>query len=365
MRTWCAAAGLALGACGRLGFDPVGALGDAAPDGSQITPDGPNGVFVTSATVVPGMLGTIAAADQMCRDAAIEAGLPGAYVAWISDATTDAIDRLGGARGWIRYDGRVVVDTQADLATGRLQYPIALDEHGMIIRGRVATGTDATGRATVDNCLAFMSTSVSDYITTGSSAITASGFTVLGQGFCFQDSHLYCFGTDRAVAVQPTPVAGRTMFVAPPWAPGGGLPSADAHCASNATTMGLAGTYRAFLATQAMSPIDRFASTRGPIVRPDGLVIATDLAALGAQDLITSIGATDATDEVWAGSRSPVLVANAGADNCNDWMATTTMLAAAIGHSTWAETGSFGFTIGNTGTYRTCNVTRPIYCLAE
>src|SRR5690606_37464596 len=79
-----------------------------------------NVVFVTSTQQAAGSLGGLEGADALCRARAEAGGLPRpeSYVAWLSDDTVSAIDRLSGSRGWVRPDGRPFVDTLADLESG-------------------------------------------------------------------------------------------------------------------------------------------------------------------------------------------------------------------------------------------------------
>src|SRR5436190_591044 len=96
-------------------------ISDARPDvGSEAGPTDvpppppPNYMFVTSGTHQP-PFGTLAAADNACNAAATAAGLPGTYRAWLSTSSVDAIDRIAGARGWIRPDGVPFADAPAHL----------------------------------------------------------------------------------------------------------------------------------------------------------------------------------------------------------------------------------------------------------
>src|SRR5947207_2017750 len=123
---------LLLSACGRLGFDAQ-RVGDG--DGSGGTADGfvrgdvtitNNIAFLSQPTVVVGTLGSASAADQACGDQAIAAGLPGTYVAWISTSTSNAIDRLAGARGWVRVDGVPFADQLSELAASHLMSPLVI-----------------------------------------------------------------------------------------------------------------------------------------------------------------------------------------------------------------------------------------------
>lgn len=72
----------------------------------------------------------VAGADAMCVDRARAANLPGTYRAWVSSQTENAKDRLGGARGWIRTDGRPFADRIEDALVGNFFFPPRLDETG-------------------------------------------------------------------------------------------------------------------------------------------------------------------------------------------------------------------------------------------
>src|SRR5213592_2896892 len=101
--------------------------GDDAGSTCEPVPTDANYVFVTSTTHAPDELGP-ADADRICNARAQAAGLPGTYVAWLSSSTEPARDRLGSARGWVRLDGLPFTDTLADLAAGKVFYPVGLDE---------------------------------------------------------------------------------------------------------------------------------------------------------------------------------------------------------------------------------------------
>src|SRR5262249_21678466 len=95
-------------------------------------------------------LGGLAGADGLCATRAMAASLPGTYRAWLSTSTVNAKDRLAGARGWVRTDGLPFADTIADIVSGKILYPIRLDERGADLPTAlgqvfVATGTDPDG----------------------------------------------------------------------------------------------------------------------------------------------------------------------------------------------------------------------------
>jgi hypothetical protein len=64
----------------------------------------------------PSSVGGLDGGDALCNAEAADAGLPGTYVAYLSTSAVDAIDRIGGSRGWVRPDGRPFVDRPEDLA---------------------------------------------------------------------------------------------------------------------------------------------------------------------------------------------------------------------------------------------------------
>src|SRR5437879_12668371 len=114
---WLAGTLLVVGAgCGRIGFD--GSPGGGGPAGGADNPTGADGgaaltanlAFVSSMTYAPGALGGPAGADAACNQLAASAGRSGSFVAWISTNTTNAIDRIAGARGWTRVAGPALGD---------------------------------------------------------------------------------------------------------------------------------------------------------------------------------------------------------------------------------------------------------------
>jgi hypothetical protein len=123
--------------CGRINFNPLGDGGAAHVDASG---DGPfptaNHVFVTRGS-------------------------------WNANfATSNAIDRLAGSRGWVRMDGEPVVDLPADILTAKTFNPITLDADGAPTLATVWTGRDRTGKSVFGSCMDW---------TTGTVGITGIG----------------------------------------------------------------------------------------------------------------------------------------------------------------------------------------------
>jgi hypothetical protein len=125
-----------------LQSDPAhcGACGRACPDGKDcwlgecVLPceeGGPCRVFVT-ANIRTGGIGGLAGADALCQREADFAGLPGAYMAWLSDDTDSPSTRfLLKATGPYRtVDGVTVADDWADLTDGALAETIFVTADG-------------------------------------------------------------------------------------------------------------------------------------------------------------------------------------------------------------------------------------------
>lgn len=162
-----------------LGCDQNGALfcfevGEG--EGPPLPPRDATGklAFMTSVRG-PGMLsawpdaGTatgIAAGDAICRARAAAAGFANAtrFKAWLSDASTDAVERIAGDGPWVRPDGVLVAADKARLVGGYLASSISVTETGLYVNWvpgvSVAslaawTGTSQQGRATSDHCLSW------------------------------------------------------------------------------------------------------------------------------------------------------------------------------------------------------------------
>jgi hypothetical protein len=113
-------------------------------------------VFVASGQH-DGNLGGLAGADAMCTAAATNAHLGGGpWVAWLSTATVDAIDRITGDGPWFLVDGTPVFQNKAAIANGPTT-GIDLDEHGAqpagaenVWTGTLHDGTAATGFTCAD-----------------------------------------------------------------------------------------------------------------------------------------------------------------------------------------------------------------------
>ncbi len=127
---------------------PPASDADAGNGGGVDASTGPLKAFVSSETPT-GNLGGVTGADAICNKLAKAAGLPGTYVAWISTANVNAIDRITGAGPWQRVDGVLVAQNKAQLASGQLANPLRRDEKGQtppIDEDRVWTATGSDGK---------------------------------------------------------------------------------------------------------------------------------------------------------------------------------------------------------------------------
>ena len=215
-------------------------------------------------------------------------GLPGAYVAWLSTADVDAVDRLGNARGWIRPDGLPFVDTIDELVAGRTLYPPFIDETNLRGHEEVWTGTAATGRhaPSAGDCQGWTSNDASDEGLAGLASGASSAFTDdtlrIPLKECSRSKAILCFGTDNRSRVSLAPQNGRVAFITRgTLAGGGGTSSFDSLCDSEAQAAGLGGTFVASVADASFGGIvARHDLVGPPWIRPDGLLLVHQAADL-------------------------------------------------------------------------------------
>ncbi|MBL8953281.1 MAG: hypothetical protein JNK82_21055 [Myxococcaceae bacterium] len=353
-----------------------GWTGDCADAGlarrCRISMDGPktagvtftpyNVMFVTSARYSK-TRGGVAPYDATCQQLASAAGFPGTYVAWMS-GTNSAINRILGARGWVRPDGRPFADSTTSLAAGRVLYVPRVTETGNLLPAgdlTVMTGTGPSGQGNAYNC--------ADWSDAG--APSAYGVVDMGTGAwtqyaiggnCTGTEHHYCFGTsfDAPVALS-VPAAARRAFLSTPWAPGSGLAGADTHCSNLATDAGFPGTYRALLATSTASAASRFSGGGNPWYRPDGVQLSntgTDLlgGSLQASLNVTAAGSYGIRAAVLTGAASLSSIGTI-ASTCSDWTSTA-------GQATTSQT-TITSNFWSATFMANCNAGTPMYCLQQ
>ncbi len=373
MRSAVIAASIVTAGCGRIHFDngTNTARGDGSvTDGSLADFDAlaaANVAFVSSMAQRPGSLGGVVGADSLCNTLATDAGLPGTYRAWLSTAAEAAPDRLAGARGWIRSDGRPFVDTIADLLASRAWYPIDLDELGFAVRTTsaagvsVVTGTNVDGTYGGQDCGGYMQIGP-ESPKTGRADFTTNHWTEGIFGRCDQAARIYCFGVTRTNPVAPQAELVRRAFLSSTlFVHDGGLAGADSLCQSDANAATLPGTFRALLATSTASALARFDTTGAPWARPDGTLIAATAADFSAGRFLAPInqaaaGTYISNAQATTGASAPDVIGSAST-TCMNWTRGSSSATRLIG------------TVNSVNVYSTiqtnCSQPAPLYCLEQ
>jgi hypothetical protein len=146
----------------------------------------------------------IDAADTICRARAAAAGLdhPSSFQAWISDSSTDAIDRFQDLGPRVRPDGVRIADSIADLTDGKLDAALNVNEFGTYVGNQTAwTSTTASGVLAPDACVDW--TSSSDTNTGGAGSVwnSISSWTLVFVFDCNRSSRLYCIADPEPLFV--------------------------------------------------------------------------------------------------------------------------------------------------------------------
>jgi hypothetical protein len=347
---------LLVASCGRIGFDPTATSdGRNADDAASV----PNVMFVSSALQPAATLGGLAGADATCSALAGAAGMTGTFVAWLSTSTGDAWTRLGSARGWVRPDGKPFTDRVADLRAGVVFYPPRLDEKlGDYTGGApyVVTATGPDGTLVSGSCGDWTNASSGPtygFPYAGTGGWTGGAGTVTG---CDNPTQIYCFQIDHDVAVAPPPPAGRRAFVtAGTFDPSTGVGGADTLCATEATSAGLSGSFRALIATTTATAASRF--TLGtPWYRIDGVEVTSDLMTLLAPIDVEANGTYGATTPV-TGANDAFSLATMAID-CNDWTSNASTTQAMKGQPGQTPAWFADYPLGCDTTF----VTLGVYC---
>ena len=164
-------------------------------------------VFVTSATYdgaleprPPGCgdVEGVLAGDCICQNHADLAGLPGDYMAWLSDDTGNpSKDFTQSAVPYVRLDGARVAANWDDLIDRTLISPIYVDESGWRPSEdsgtRAWTGTNTDGTANDGDCNGWMSMLGAVTGLMGATDRTDVNWTEDSGSGCNLEAHLYCF----------------------------------------------------------------------------------------------------------------------------------------------------------------------------
>lgn len=365
--------------------------------------------FVTSTTgtgnlstwVGAGLNTGLAAADAVCQARATIAGLPGTYVAWMSDATSDAYCRVHGLTGkkanncgqatlpvaagpWVRRDGQPFAPAiDRLLAPARVTFrPASMNELGTDVGAtdKVYTGTDDTGVLTSAAC--------SDWTTSASTVSGAMG-EASGGGTSWTDAlavdptcstigRLRCVQTTSGPALPSRHPTAKKAFLTSVTGNGNlstwadvtglglsGLGAADAVCQARARFAGYASSqnFKAWMSgSSTLSANARFL-TNGPWARPDGVIIATSKAdltdgRLGAPLYLTETNAYQAgnsdTGGVWTGTSA---FGGATLTYCSIW--TSASFTGTAGRFDLAD-GRWASAVSSS-----CSELQRLYCLED
>ena len=154
-------------------------------------------VFVTSFNVPSPNFVNISVVDGYCSQAKNQAGLGGAWRAWISFSNLNAGTRVIDAK-YIRVGDSVkVADNKADLLDGSLDAPINRNQFGNVTSNIVMTGTNKNGNVlSGKNCNNWQSSSANYTGAIGSSSLANGNWTNSGTYNCnnlVNSARIYCF----------------------------------------------------------------------------------------------------------------------------------------------------------------------------
>lgn len=151
-------------------------------------------VFVTSGQYT-GDWGGVAGADAICQAAGSAGSVTGplgaTWVAWISDSTSDARDRVADSP-YYTTNGTFVVSGMSDLTDGSIAVPIDRDENGNQVTSAVWTGTRVDGTAHSWHCGDWTGTDPAGG-RNGYNGESDASWTEHAAWVCGSTWHIYCF----------------------------------------------------------------------------------------------------------------------------------------------------------------------------
>jgi len=157
------------------------------------TQNGAIRVFVTS-EYYDGNLGGLSGADIKCQSLANAAGLDGKWVAWLSDSSISAKDRIPDTSiGYYNLDGTKIADNKADLINGSVDMSILITEKysPIVWPPQAWSGSDKYGNKVPNvNCNNW---TTDDYESYGSYGIIKYEWCFYRTKRCSLYSRLYCF----------------------------------------------------------------------------------------------------------------------------------------------------------------------------
>lgn len=320
-----------------------------------------NLAFVSSTTFAANQ-GGATAYDAQCNALATAAGINNftnnAFIAWLSDANSNAKIRLGGStRGWIRLDGKPFADTQAGLFTNNVLYhPLRLDESGVDAGNQlVMTGTTETG-GTGSHCGNWTGAGSMTY---GTAAFGPVGWTNRGTIACSSPQRIYCFMKTGTAALTITPQSGKRIYLSTPVNSGSGVAAFDTRCALDKPAG--AGAVKALVATSSTAASSLLIPAQN-YVRPDGISVGTG-ALLAGGGLLSSgiwqdgLGVYQPGPAVRTGAATPSTIGT-NASTCSNWNSTVGNVI--FGYATTTDPQWWNYPPGDL-----CSTALRLYCIEQ
>jgi hypothetical protein len=317
--------------------------------------------------------------DDNCNELATAAGINNttndAYVAWVSDSASLALERLGDtARGWVRLDERPVADTMEALLAGEIYNPIRVDEWGVTYDNQiVGTGTLADGSASPDNCNDFRSEAAGYSFSYGTNYGGPTHWSETGTRGCQIGMKFYCFGTTLSEPVVLAREEGKLVYLSEPFRPNAEA-TPDEVCASSAPSG--VGEVRAMV-TYSGVPGAAVLNNPTRYVRPDGQFVGNgaeivEAAAPGVQGTVDDYLRTgiwqagdgrylnESDSWVWVGDIN--ITRGVGTGACGDW--TTPGPGSAI-VGDYRRSNKFFWNLEGASPGRSCDNSYRFYCVEQ
>jgi hypothetical protein len=146
--------------------------------------------FFTTSAEYPPTLGGLIGADRLCNTIAAGANLNGHFIAWLSDQSTNAIDRVADVGPWFLLDGTRIFNNKANLAGSALAAPNVDENKGHVSGSFNAwTGTNTGGQSSNVTCYNW---SVDTTEGSQGEIDSALAWTQSATANCASSAHLYC-----------------------------------------------------------------------------------------------------------------------------------------------------------------------------
>jgi hypothetical protein len=323
-----------------------------------------NLVFVSSRTFTPD-LGSPAAYDAECNTLATAAGLNtaqgDAFIAWLSDSTSDAKDRLGTATGFVRIDGKGFLNDLSEMMQGKIRNPLDIDEHGEEVRGAVYTATDNRGMWVTDNACGDWSGAPGSGLVLGLTYGGPHDWTAGEGATCDEETRgrLYCFMHTLHTTLSPPNASGKIIFISTT----SYLPGANPDQVCEHDKPAGAGPVKALL-TRTDRSLASMLEANQRYMRPDGEEIGLGSDIIGGtlrSGIWQRANGQYSTVSVWTGVSSDPTEVGTPSSTCHDWTVADGSLGARgyPGVTTGAWAGG-----GGEGTVR-CDDPAWLYCVEQ